>query len=108
MKATLLAFAILGLSPLFDLQAAELPKAAAPPPSLAQQAQASKINLNQADSKTLLHSLKGIGKKRAEAIVAFRTKHGLFKSLEALAEVPGLGQAFVERNLAELQKQFIL
>lgn len=62
-----------------------------------------KINLNKASIEELAHSMKGIGKKRAEAIVAYRQQHGPFKSLQELALVRGFGAHFVHQHLAELQ-----
>ncbi|KTD61638.1 ComEA family DNA-binding protein [Legionella spiritensis] len=67
-----------------------------------------KINLNQADAKTLTHSIKSIGKKRAEAIVKYREAHHDFKSLDELSHVPGLGKSFVNRLRAELERVFTL
>lgn len=40
----------------------------------------SKVNINSADAKALA-GLKGIGPKRAQAIVAYREKNGNFKSV---------------------------
>ena len=65
-----------------------------------------KINLNKADAETLARSCKGIGKKRAEAIVAYREAHGNFSSVDALAEVRGIGKSFVKRHLTQLQTVF--
>lgn len=48
------------------------------------------ININSADAKALT-SLKGIGKKRAEAIIEYRKDHGPFKSIDDLANVKGIG-----------------
>lgn len=48
------------------------------------------VNINTADVATL-DSLDGIGEKKAEAIVAYRTEHGEFKTLEDLKEVSGIG-----------------
>ncbi|KGP62907.1 competence protein ComEA [Legionella norrlandica] len=67
-----------------------------------------KINLNTADLPTLTGSFKGIGKKRAEAIITYRQSHKGFKSLEELAEVKGLGQNFVEKNREKLQEVFVV
>lgn len=66
------------------------------------------INLNQADVATLTGSFKGIGRKRAEAIIAYRENHKGFKSLEELAEVKGLGQHFVEANRDKLKEVFVI
>jgi len=65
-----------------------------------------KINLNKADEKVLIHSYKGIGKKRAEAIIKYRVKYGNFKSVAELAEVRGIGKLFVKRNLKDLENIF--
>ncbi len=65
-----------------------------------------KINLNQADVAALIHSFKGIGKKRAQAIVHYRESHGPFKSIEDLTEVTGFGPLFVSRHRQELEKIF--
>lgn len=65
-----------------------------------------KINLNKADVQALTQSFKGIGKKRAEAIVSYREKHGNYKSVAELADVRGLGKSFVNKNLLQLQEAF--
>ncbi len=67
-----------------------------------------KINLNQATAQELTGSFKGIGKKRAEAIVAHREAHGGFKSIEDLAQVRGLGKSFVDSHLLSLQGVFVV
>ncbi len=48
------------------------------------------VNINTADAAGL-DSLDGIGVKKAEAIIAYRSEHGDFKSLEEIKEVPGIG-----------------
>ena len=55
------------------------------------------ININTAD-KELLMSIKGIGEKRAEAIIAYRDKNGPFKSIDQLADVKGVGMFFIDSN----------
>ena len=55
------------------------------------------ININTAD-KELLMSIKGVGAKRAEAIIAYRKQNGPFKSVDQLSEIKGLGQYFVDSN----------
>ncbi|KTD21985.1 competence protein ComEA [Legionella lansingensis] len=67
-----------------------------------------KINLNKADVHNLANSVKGIGQKRAQAIVKYREEHGAFKSIEELSQVRGLGKQFVKRNLAQLQAVFTI
>jgi len=56
------------------------------------------VNVNTADAATLARELKGIGIKRAEAIVAYRQKHGPFKSVDELALVKGIGPAAISKN----------
>lgn len=48
------------------------------------------ININKADVSTLL-SLKGIGHKKALAIVAYREQQGNFHSVDELLKVKGIG-----------------
>ncbi len=55
-----------------------------------------KVNLNTADEMTLM-TLNGIGEKKAQAIVAYRTQHGPFKMVEELKEVDGFGEKTVEK-----------
>lgn len=47
------------------------------------------ININTADA-SLLQTLSGIGKAKAEQIVAYRKSHGNFKSIEEIMKVPGI------------------
>lgn len=77
-----------------------------PVPAL--QATPSKIDLNTATASDLVHSIKGIGTKRAAAIIKYREAHHGFHALEELAQVPGLGKHFVEAHLTELQQLFRL
>ena len=59
---------------------------------------ADKVNINTADKATLVTEIKGVGEKRAEAIIAWREQHGPFKSVDELADVSGVGQAIVDKN----------
>ena len=54
------------------------------------------VNINTADA-TALDSLNGIGVKKAEAIIAYRSEHGDFKSLEEIKEVPGIGDKMFDK-----------
>ena len=60
------------------------------------------VDINTADAKTLATQLQGIGPKSAEAIVAYRTKHGPFKRAEDLDKVKGIGKKTVEKNRAKI------
>jgi competence protein ComEA len=55
------------------------------------------VNINSADAQALT-KLKGVGAKKAEAIVAWRKANGAFKSVDQLAEVKGIGAKTVEAN----------
>ncbi len=63
---------------------------------------AEKVSLNKGDAQTLAMVLKGIGLKRAEAIVRYRKDHGPFKTIEELANVKGIGVSTVEKNRARI------
>ncbi|WP_409420397.1 helix-hairpin-helix domain-containing protein [Pseudaeromonas sp. ZJS20] len=60
-----------------------------------------KININQADEAQLM-SIKGIGPKRAEAIIAYRSEHGPFTTVDQLAEIKGISPEFVQSHSGEL------
>lgn len=66
------------------------------------QVNANIVNINTASVAELQDKLVGIGEKKAQAIVDYRTKHGHFKSIEQLSEVSGIGQATVEKNRANI------
>lgn len=55
------------------------------------------ININTADAVELTR-LKGIGVKKAEAIVAWRNENGNFKTVDDLLDVKGIGEATLEAN----------
>ncbi len=60
------------------------------------------VNVNTADAKTLTESLQGIGQKKAEAIVQYRTEKGDFKTLSDLTNVKGIGEKTVEKNAKDI------
>lgn len=61
------------------------------------------VNINTADASTLARELKGIGPARAEAIVAYRTQHGPFKSADDLMLVKGIPQKVIDENRDNIQ-----
>jgi competence protein ComEA len=61
-------------------------------------AQAGPVDINAADAATLSRELKGIGMKRAEAIVEYRRKFGPFKTADELAAVKGIGPSAIQKN----------
>lgn len=55
------------------------------------------VNLNQASAEALAKSLKGIGLKKAQAIVALRESQGAFTSVDQLTQVKGIGSKTVAK-----------
>jgi competence protein ComEA len=89
LKACLIGLSVLVLPPLH---------AAVPQESLAAASQvAAPVNINTADAATLAGALRGIGLKKAEAIVAYRSEHGPFKSVDELVNVKGIGERTLEQ-----------
>jgi len=64
-------------------------------------ADSQKININTASADELMN-LKGIGEKKAKAIVEFRKANGLFKQPEDLIKVPGIGPKTLEANIGRI------
>lgn len=60
------------------------------------------VNINKADALTIQKNLKGVGKVKAEAIVKYRKKHGLFKKVEDIVKVKGIGPKLLKKNLKDL------
>lgn len=61
----------------------------------------SKININTADANLLAKTLKGIGLKKAEAIIEYRNNYGPFHDIYELESVKGIGKSTLAKN-AEL------
>jgi competence protein ComEA len=61
------------------------------------------VNINAADAETISKALKGVGLSKAQAIVAYRDKHGPFRSADELSLVKGIGQRTVEINRADIK-----
>ncbi|MHB1292057.1 MAG: ComEA family DNA-binding protein [Sulfuricella sp.] len=62
---------------------------------------AGQVNLNTAN-EVELEALKGVGPVKAKSIVDYRTKNGLFKSVDDLERVPGFGKKTVDKLRADL------
>jgi competence ComEA-like helix-hairpin-helix protein len=60
------------------------------------------VNINVADAETLQRVLTGIGRSRAEAIVAYREANGKFYSAEELTAVKGIGTSTIEKNQSRI------
>ncbi len=59
------------------------------------------VDINTADQKEL-STLKGIGAKKAAAIVAYRKQH-CFENIEELAKVKGISKKTIEKNKQSLK-----
>lgn len=60
-----------------------------------------KVNINTATADELA-GLNGIGKAKAEAIVAYRTTNGNFTTVEDLTKVKGIGEKIIEKIKPEV------
>lgn len=65
-------------------------------------ANAEPVNINQADAQSIASALNGIGLKKAEAIVLYREANGLFKTVDDLANIKGIGEKTIEKNRADI------
>ena len=60
------------------------------------------ISLNEATAKQLT-SLKGIGEKKALAIISYREANGKFTSMNDLLNVKGIGEKVLADNIQRLK-----
>lgn len=67
-------------------------------PSWAQEGVGPTVNINTAGAAELAEVLQGVGQAKADAIVAYRTEHGAFASVESLTEVKGIGTSTLANN----------
>lgn len=65
------------------------------------------VNINSADTKALM-TLKGVGEKKAAAIIAYREQNGAFKSVDDLAKVKGFGAKRVATLLKNNPNRIVL
>lgn len=56
------------------------------------------VNINSASASEIASSLKGIGIKTAQSIVAYRDANGAFQSIESLTMVKGVGSKTLKKN----------
>lgn len=59
------------------------------------------VDINSADKKELM-TLKGIGEKKADAVLLYR-KANCFKSVDDLTAVKGIGPKFIAKNKKDLK-----
>lgn len=60
------------------------------------------VNINTADEHQLATCVHSVGEKTAAAIVAYRTEHGNFKSVDDIASVKGVGKTRAEKLAPQL------
>lgn len=60
------------------------------------------VHLNQSTMDDLV-TLKGVGHKKAQAILAYREQMGAFKSLQELTQVKGIGEKVLIDNKDRLK-----
>jgi len=70
--------------------------------AVAMGAWAAPVNINTADARTLAQNIKGVGPKKAAAIVVYRRENGPFKTINDLARVKGIGEKLVAKNKTDL------
>ena len=56
------------------------------------------VNIKTASIEVLAEELVGVGPELAKRIVDFRERYGEFKSIEALGDIPGIGQSLLTKN----------
>jgi len=59
------------------------------------------VDINTASADQFI-TLKGVGPKKAEAIVRYRTDNGSFASIDDLLNVKGIGPSTLEKNRERL------
>ncbi|ELJ8548366.1 ComEA family DNA-binding protein [Vibrio cholerae] len=60
------------------------------------------VNINTASAEELATLLKGIGLKKAQAIVDYREANGHFSHIDDLTNVKGIGEATVRNNATRI------
>jgi len=56
------------------------------------------VDINRADAATMIENWKGIGEKKASAIVSYRNSNGPFSSVDDLKNVTGIGDTLIKNN----------
>jgi len=64
---------------------------------------ATPVNINKASAEEIAEALKGIGHKKALAIVDYRKQVGTFKDAGELTAIKGIGQKTLENNLQDIK-----
>lgn len=64
---------------------------------------ATPVNINTASADDIAKALYGVGPHKAQAIVDYREMHGLFKSVQAVKRVRGIGQGIIDGNKGDIR-----
>jgi len=75
----------------------------APEKAISDVAQLGQVSINNATAEQLSAVMNGVGLKKAQAIVSYREQYGPFSAIQQLSEVPGIGNALIERNADRLK-----
>ncbi|MFT7130526.1 MAG: competence protein ComEA [Gammaproteobacteria bacterium] len=65
----------------------------------------SSVNINTANAEVLSQVLSGVGDSKARAIVAYRKTNGLFKSVDDLVAVKGIGESLINKNRGRIKTE---
>lgn len=63
---------------------------------------AAPVNINTDDANTIAANIKGVGAKKAAAIIQYRKAHGPFRRVDDIVKVKGIGAKLLEKNRADL------
>ena len=61
------------------------------------------VSINSANAEVIAEALKGIGLKKAQAIVSWRKQHGKFTSIEQLLDIKGIGEKTLAANKGRIK-----
>ena len=64
---------------------------------------AAPVNINTASAEDIAKALYGVGPHKAQAIVSYREMYGLFKSVQAVKKVRGIGQGIIDGNKGDIR-----
>ena len=64
---------------------------------------ATPVNINTASATEIAKALYGVGPHKAQAIVIYRETHGVFKSVQAVKKVKGMGQGIIDGNNGDIR-----
>jgi competence protein ComEA len=65
-------------------------------------ANAESVNINTATAKEIATAIKGVGIKKANAIVSYREKNGPFQTIDEITKVSGVGIKTLQQNQSNL------